>query len=296
MKTFKSFITEAEELTPQNIKTILRDVYKFKSAYKLENNAVVTTTYIALDGYKNEKLPILIQSCREFIIKNSRVTSTYGFPKDCARIYMNMCNDIVIGDFANTNQGSKNNKGSLEIEECYTLKHIKNLHGVHLDYILCNKLHALKKLHIKQCSTDMQVVISECSKIKLSDISIGNKISSIGFNNAEKFINFVGCTIAAEQGVFGCQYLKTFDGFDTLKIDACNLDDVNCKTRNLSALMSSPNTINKFDFSSSVTDEQYQKMRNLREVIVKYIYKNNKADYIMDFTVEVIDAGFDDQV
>ncbi len=294
MKNFKSFIAEDEKLTPEYIKKVLIKDYGFKHvglnhAYTLENNSIITHENITIDNNKNKKLPILIQRCKHFTISHSNITSTYGFPKDSDRIYMRECDDIIIVDFANTSQDT------LQIENCSSIKIIKNINSSNLNYIYIDSLVALEILNITQCSTDAAVIIG-CWNIKLSNIKIGNKISMLNFYNCVNFQSFSGCTIAAESGRFDCKYLKTFDGFDTLHIDDFILDNVDSEAKNVSHIITSPNSISVLNFRSDIPHAYYMKTKKMRDAVFRYVFKNNKAEYIMDFTLEMIDGGFEDQL
>lgn len=290
MKKFKSFITEDVNLSPEEIDNILRNVYDFHSEYTLKNNKVVTKASMYLSNILYYKiLPIQIYSCNIFSIKSSKIESMYGFPNKASHIIVANGVNIKKLDFADiiTNTFKIDNNTSIE--------KIFNINNDKLTSIQIDDTHNLEYFSIDKCSSECTIWIMGCNKIDLKNILIKNKINHFSFGSTNpKFINFNDCNIKSNVGDFNlCSTLTSLDGFDTLEIENVYLKHMNPHVKNLSNLITSKTNIKiiTFDNRDKSIDSNV-----LSKLVKHYVSFSNKEDYIMDFTVALIDAGFEDQV
>lgn len=290
MKTFKSYITEDEEQTPAYIDEILRNYYEFTSNYTLQNNKVVTKAAIKIKDIHDKQLKIEILSCKTFTVKDLDIISMYGFPIKCDELNINSCDKLKTFDFDNRDTKK------IQIAKCDAIKKIKNINSINLIFLYIDSLKNLTNIDVQQCSSNAYVTVYNNKSLHLRDISIGNKIGTFSFIS-DWLHDFEECNINATAGQFECKNLKTFNGLDKLEINKLILTDVNAQVKNLSELITCSSVINdiSFDYDSGFLNMK-QKTMKLRDIIYKYVFMTSKQDHIMDFTVDLIDAGFEDQV
>lgn len=296
MKNFKSFVIEAEEYTPEYIDNVLKQLYKLKSKYTLvENNRVVTKADIVIRNLDLPILPVHIKQCKNFTIKNCAITSTRGFPASTNLLVLEECNKIkkIIFDKLLFNE--------LIIVSC---------EAIHTIDINCTSLvdtqfvdnNKLKKISISNTGNLESVDIDKCENLELKNVVINNNnyVDQFRFLGSRKLFDFVGFSISSFNAQFDCNSLKSFDGLEHVKTENLTFYHLPTNVKNLSNLLLVDADIRHISFD----DEDYSAHwtartftdNKLTTIINKYVYKHDKKDHIMDFTMELIDAGFDDQV
>ncbi len=294
MKNFKSFVIEAEEYTPAYIDDILKQLYKLKSKYTLvENNRVVTKADIVIRNLDLPILPVHIKQCKNFTIKNCAITSTRGFPTSTNLLVLEECNKIkkIIFDKLLFNEliiVSSEAIQTIDIN-CTSL--------VDAQIVDNNKL---KKLTISNTENLESVDIDKCENLELKNVIINNHVEQFRFLGSRKLFDFVGFSISAFNAQFSVNSLKSFDGLEHVKTENLTFYHMRTNVKNLSNLLSTNASISHIsfddvDYSAHWTAQTFADDK-LTTIINKYVYKHNKIDYIMDFTIELIDNGFEDQV
>ena len=292
MKSFKSYITEeTQDLTPEYIDDIVISVYNYKKEYSVVDNKIVTKKdiFLILDE-PLDRLPVAISKCREFWIKFSKIGSTYGFPNKTNKIHIGEGADIQDLDFADIHTKT------FHIENNKFVSKIYNVNCNTLNECIFIRASNLEKVVIDSCSTDTQFRAQQCDKLDIKNIKIKNKINMFAFiNSGENFSDFNNLSVSAISGVFTSNKILSFAGLDSVDFDDLRFHDISNIVKNLSDVVTTHSKILNINFNDRGTGGVLRQ-KSLDMILKNYIVLDNKRDHIMDFTVEMIDAGFEDML
>ena len=293
MKTFRSFITEDEELTPAYMDEVLKQVYKLKSKYTLVDNQVVTKADIVIRNMDLQTLPVHIKQCRNFTTKKCGITSTRGFPTTTKLLALDECNKIkkILFD--------KLFFSELIILSCNAIQTI-DINCTSLVDAQIVDIDKLKKLTISNTENLESIDIDKCENLELKNVIINNHVEQFRFLGSRKLFDFVGFSISAFNAQFSVNSLKSLDGLEHVKTENLTFYHMRTNVKNLSNLLLVDAVIRHIsfddaDYSAHWTAQTFSD-NTFTTIMHKYVYLANKRDHIMDFTLEMIDAGFEDQV
>ncbi len=288
MKKFKSSIFENDEkIAPEYIEEVLRNYYGYAHSYTLdENNNVNLLTNIDFDNIENKRLLFQINSAKRVYFKRCGIMSTFGFPLESIELNLNSCDNIRILDFSSLDTET------IRCYYCSSLKIIKNINIENLLEISLIDLPVLKKLEVEKSHFGVDVTIDRCNSLDFKNVVIKNRISRVNIYSCESFKDFVDFNIDVKRLNAECDFLKSFDGFDVVNIEKTTLTNVPIIVKSLSKLIESKTIISHIDFASSYDAKNVL----LDKIVSKYATKRDKIDHIMDFTIELIDNSFEDQV
>ena len=239
------------------------------------------------DAYENfidGHLKIDIGTCRNLCIETEPLnrtqtdflTNSIGFPNECYDLTLRLHQKLI-----NLNIDKEHSYSSFTVGICNNLENINNINSNELTISACNKLTKVKLTN----RTD-SLLIKNCEKIvDLSD--------AISYNN-NKFRDFfiINCRLSSLKGLpqnahsvhIEDYYLEDVYGLTHISNNTIFYLDAPSLNKNLSLL---------FQIQNNIVLCERGKPATALYITSEYLRHDNHYEYIMDYTLEMLDNNYE---
>ena len=273
-----------------DVKNILQYVYDFKSPQGImldRNNRLVIPTDLHMRGKNISALPFDIGSCGDLVLDNVPLRNVNGFPQICKMLTLKNNNAIKTLNLENTKM-----ENGLEISNLNNCRDISNIkfmsnktrNNMNVEYCI-----NLEKIGIAKTPKNLYLRLSHLDSLhSLRSVTSKNKIHSISLSYVplDNFSSTLECDSLDLECMYGNNKFRSFREIENFKTSNIQIFNISAAPSNAICLLLCKQHV-KISFIGTPTAP-------LPLTLLKYINNDNRADYVMDCVLELIEADYQD--